>query len=132
MDLAAMNMQRGREHGVPGYTSYREICGLPPISDWTDLLMQGIMRNETVHRYRGIYQSPHDIDLWSGGVSEIPAEGSLIGPTFGCIIARQFFALRHGDRFWYELPDLPSSFTPGTERICILTQYLKKYLPADM
>lgn len=51
--------------------------------------------------------------MWSGGVSEISKEGALLGPTFGCLIAKQFQALRYGDRFWYELPDLPSSFTLG-------------------
>ncbi|ODM90201.1 Chorion peroxidase, partial [Orchesella cincta] len=109
MDLAAMNIQRGRDHGIAPYAAYREICDLPRISHWDDLI--GIMRNETVYHYKLIYRSPWDIDLWSGGVSEIPTPGSLIGPTFGCLIAKQFQSLRYGDRFWYELPDLPSSFT---------------------
>ncbi|KAH7969921.1 hypothetical protein HPB52_022632 [Rhipicephalus sanguineus] len=38
--------------------------------------------------------------------------GAMIGPTFACIIARQFSNLRRGDRFWFENPGLPSSFTP--------------------
>lgn len=59
------------------------------------------------------FRSPFDIDLWSGGVSERPAQGSVVGPTFGCIIAQQFSLLKRGDRFWYELPEQPSSFTPG-------------------
>lgn len=55
---------------------------------------------------------PDDIDLWSGGVSEVRLPGSIIGPTFACIIARQFSNIRRGDRFWYDRPGLPSSFTP--------------------
>lgn len=58
------------------------------------------------------------MDLWSGGVSERPLPGSMLGPTFGCIIATQFSYARRGDRFWYELPNQPSSFTPGTICIC--------------
>jgi len=50
--------------------------------------------------------------LWSGGVSERALPGSLLGPTFACIIATQFSSVRVGDRFWYELGDQPSSFTP--------------------
>ncbi|KAF6213079.1 hypothetical protein GE061_010793 [Apolygus lucorum] len=110
LDLVAFNMQRGREFGVPGYMYFRKFCGLPAYDDFEDLF--GSMPNSTVHRYQSIYQSTMDVDLWSGGVSEKPLPGSLIGSTFACIIATQMSYIRRGDRFWYELPNQPSSFTP--------------------
>ena len=53
-----------------------------------------------------------DIDLWSGGISEHKLPGAIVGPTFACIIARQFANLRRGDRFWFENSRFPSAFTP--------------------
>lgn len=110
MDLVSFNMQRGREFGIPGFMEFRKFCGLPTAETFEELF--GIFPNETVRRYQSIYDHPFDIDLWSGGVSEKSLPGSMLGPTFACVIATQFSYLRRGDRFWYELPNQPSSFTP--------------------
>ncbi|BES92212.1 Animal haem peroxidase [Nesidiocoris tenuis] len=110
LDLVAFNMQRGRDFGIPGYVEFRKFCGLPEAHTFDSLF--GAMSNSTINRYTTIFDNPNDVDLWSGGVSERPLPGSMIGPTFGCIIATQFSYARRGDRFWYELPNQPSSFTP--------------------
>ena len=38
MDLVALNVQRGRDHGLPPYLEWRKICGLPEISSWKMLV----------------------------------------------------------------------------------------------
>ncbi|KAB7497581.1 Thyroid peroxidase [Armadillidium nasatum] len=111
MDLPAINLQRAREHGLPSYNAYRHFCGLKPMKSWED--MDGIMPNKTVKRYSDVYEHPDDIDLWSGGVSERPLPGALVGPTFACLIALTFKEVRFGDRFWYENKGYPSTFTPA-------------------
>ena len=47
-------------------------------------------------------RSVNDIDVYAGAMSEQNVPGGQIGPTFGCILARQFRNSRAGDRFWYE------------------------------
>lgn len=46
-------------------------------------------------------------------MSENRIRGGLIGPTFACILANQFKALKVGDRFWYEREDSTTGFTTG-------------------
>ncbi|KAK4874945.1 hypothetical protein RN001_014305 [Aquatica leii] len=111
MDLAAVNIQRGRDHGLPSYTAWRKPCGLIPLKNWTDF--EKVMSVDTVARFRSIYAHFDDIDLFSGGLAEKPVRGGLVGPTFACIIAQQFINLRKGDRFWYENGDFESSLTPA-------------------
>ena len=109
MDLPAINLARGREQGTPGYNAYREWCGLPKARSFEDLMP--MMANQTAFHYARLYKHVDDIDLWSGGVSERRLKGAQVGPTFACIIARQFANIKRGDRFWYENGGMPSSFT---------------------
>lgn len=111
MDLAAINIQRGRDHGLPSYTSWREPCGLERLNNWKDF--DKIMNPDTVDRLQNIYDDIDDIDLFTGGLAEKPVRGGIVGPTFACIIAQQFLNLRQGDRFWYENEGFESSFTPA-------------------
>ena len=47
-----------------------------------------------------IYQHPHHIDLFVGGLAEDAMKGAVVGPLFGKIIALQFQYLKDGDRFY--------------------------------
>lgn len=60
--------------------------------------------------FERLYESPEDIDLFVGGLSEQPSKGSLLGPTFACLFAHQMAQTKQGDRFWYENFVSPSSF----------------------
>ncbi|XP_076462560.1 peroxidasin-like isoform X2 [Babylonia areolata] len=102
-DLASLNIQRGRDHGIQFYNDYREMCGLERARSFLDL------RNEIQHRgtrdkLEALYGHPDNIDLFIGGMSETPMEGAKVGPTFLCIISGQFQRTRDGDRFYYENP----------------------------
>jgi len=109
MDLIALNLQRGRDHGIPGYNAYRSLCGRPRARDFSDLLDD--IPEPIVDRFRLLYRSVDDVDLFIGSISENPARGALIGATFQCIVADTFLRLKRGDRFFYDLKDQPHSFT---------------------
>jgi len=97
----AVNIQRGRDHGLPGYAKYREICGLGAVKDWRDLRKN--MFPTDIESLRSTYRGIGDIDLFVGGSLEQPHEDSLVGPVFKCIIGDQFARLKKGDRYFYDL-----------------------------
>nr|XP_045598236.1 peroxidase-like [Procambarus clarkii] len=109
MDLVALNTQRGRDHGIAPYNELREACGLPRARTFEDLL--DVIRPEVVNVFQQLYASVDDIDPFVAGISERPAPGALLGPTFRCIVGDQFIRLKRGDRFFYDLADMPASFS---------------------
>ncbi|KAF8373891.1 hypothetical protein PRIPAC_80320, partial [Pristionchus pacificus] len=108
LDLASLNIQRSRDHGLPGYADYRRFCNLSVPLTWAD--MEPIVKDtDVVNKLRNLYGHPANIDVWVGGITERRHSEGLVGPLFACIIADQFKRLRDGDRFWYENPTV---FTP--------------------
>ena len=97
-DLAALNIQRGRDHGIGNYNSVRLSYGLPAVATFTEVTSD----NEARDGLSQIYGSVGNLDLWVGGLAEDHVEGAMVGETFHAIIADQFQRLRDGDRFWYE------------------------------
>ncbi|XP_073997956.1 peroxidase-like isoform X2 [Rhodnius prolixus] len=109
LDLVALNIQRGRDHGLPPYNDWREGCGLPRARIWADL--ESEMDPSTIRILSTLYNSVEDIDLYAGGVGERPKPGAALGPTFVCLVGDQFARLRRADRFFYEEANHPSTFS---------------------
>uniref|UniRef100_A0A0R3RG76 peroxidase n=1 Tax=Elaeophora elaphi TaxID=1147741 RepID=A0A0R3RG76_9BILA len=104
-DLGTINIQRGRDHGLPPYTQFRQLCGLSQVTTFDDLSHE-IMNPKMRAKLKQIYGTPDKIDLFVGGLVEDPVQRGLVGPTFACIIGPQFQRLRDGDRFYYENPGI--------------------------
>ena len=122
MDLIALNIQRGRDHGLPGYNSFRKVCGLSGLRSFKDL--DQIMEQGSAAIFAKLYKHVDDIDLFIGGAHELPLPDALVGPTFACIVAEQSRRSKVGDRFWYENGGLPQSFRPSMHRSNKTVQYL--------
>ncbi|XP_078333074.1 salivary peroxidase/catechol oxidase-like isoform X2 [Crassostrea virginica] len=98
-DLPALNIQRGRDHGLPGYNAWRKWCKLPEASTFSCLYSHD---PDVRKRLQNTYDHPDDIDVFVGGVTETPRDGALVGPLFECLLGHQFRDLKQGDRYWYE------------------------------
>ena len=100
-DLFSRNIQRGRDHGLPGYTKFREICQLSVPTDWSDKPEE--ISQQSWNKMKLVYQKVDDIDPYVGGVAENPVKGrpGIVGPTFACIISKQFENIMKGDRLFF-------------------------------
>ncbi|MEM8843436.1 MAG: peroxidase family protein [Pseudomonadota bacterium] len=97
-DLASLNIQRGRDHGLGSYNQTRIALGLPAATSFEDISSDPDIQA----RLSNAYDNVDLIDLWVGGLAEDKVDGAMVGPVFYEILRDQFIRLRDGDRFWYE------------------------------
>ncbi|KAG8122839.1 hypothetical protein E2320_018318 [Naja naja] len=101
LDLSALNLQRGRDHGLPGYNAWRRFCGLSAPSNEAQL--SAVLRNRKLAKqFINLYGTPENIDIWIGAIAEPFVPNGRVGPLMACLIGTQFRKLRDGDRYWWE------------------------------
>ncbi|KYN12827.1 PREDICTED: peroxidasin homolog [Trachymyrmex cornetzi] len=105
LDLAAMNIQRARDHGLPGYVEWRDYCNMSRVETF-EHLTNDISSARVRQKLRELYGHPGNIDVWVGGILEDQLPGMKVGPLFKCLLLEQFRRTRDGDRFWYENPSV--------------------------
>lgn len=97
-DLVSLNIQRGRDHGLPSYQAVRQAFGLPPVRDFSQITSDPRMQDSLRQAYRDV----EDIDPWVGMLAEPPVSSGMVGETLSAVMRDQFERLRDGDRFWYQ------------------------------
>ncbi|MFM7137982.1 MAG: peroxidase family protein [Planctomycetota bacterium] len=97
-DLVALNIQRGRDHGLADYNTVRVAYGLPRVTSFAEITPDASVRQALEQAYGSVDK----VDLWVGGLAEKHLPGSSLGATFTRIIVDQFMRLRDGDRYWYQ------------------------------
>ncbi|XP_017790614.1 PREDICTED: peroxidase-like isoform X1 [Habropoda laboriosa] len=110
LDTISLDIQRGRDHGLPGYNHYRKYCEIAAAKNFDDFLDHIPM--EMIQKLRAVYTHPDDVDLIIGGMAERPVDDGLLGPTFRCLIFEQFSRTRRTDRYFYDSAYQPYPFTP--------------------
>jgi hypothetical protein len=146
LDLGALDIERGRDHGMPSYNEMRAAYGLAPRASFTEvtgeaadaaqapdgidindpailefvklldadgndvpldaeeaepLPVEGVRQTSLAARLEAIFGSVDEIDAFTGMLAEPHVEGVEFGELQLAIWARQFRALRDGDRFFY-------------------------------
>ena len=116
-DLASLNIQRGRDHGLRPYIDYRTYA-LTKLKQMDIPIPVPLMSETNKMKIKEVYGSINRCDLWVCGLLETRLEeafpasqrtGGQLGPTFSVIIAEQLIILRDGDRFFYQNPGIFTS-----------------------
>ena len=98
MDMCAIDIQRGRDHGLPDYNSVRQSLGLSKIVDWSEITSDA----EVIERMNRAYPDLDAVDPIMGMYAERHIEGSPLGESMHALISEQYLRLRDGDPLFFE------------------------------
>ena len=99
LDLAALNIQRGRDAGLPDYNELRTAHQLAIAAELQpDHLRPAVAAAAVQPMYGG---NINNIDAWIGALAEDHLPGASVGPLTNAMLASQFQRLRDGDRLFY-------------------------------
>lgn len=100
LDLYSLNLQRGRDHGLPSYNDVRAAFNLPKVTNFAQFLPA----NEVAiaNKLKSVYVTPDNIELFVGIISEKPLANAVLGELGVQVVGQTFRNLRDADRFWYE------------------------------
>lgn len=99
LDLAALNIQRGRDHGLPDYNSCRVAYGLNAVKNFDEITKDNHVANTLKQAYD---KDISIVDPWIGGLAEDHVDDGSVGEFIRAVLVEQFTRLRDGDRFWFE------------------------------
>lgn len=105
-DMAAINIQRGRERGLPSINQLRKALQLSPYNAITDINPDNVT---LTRKLESLFRDMESIDLWVALLSERKLEGSIFGESMKHFLSFTFTNLRDGDRFYYEVDPVLST-----------------------
>ena len=99
LDLASLNIQRGRDHGLPDYKTVRRYFTGQDIFDFNQINNQGTIGQDLATLYNNDIE---EIDLWVGLLAEEHMPNGKMGRTMHEILKAQFESVRDGDYYYFE------------------------------
>jgi peroxidase len=97
IDLGSLNIQRGRDHGLPDYNKARLFYTGTTAKSFSDISpVDSIAR-----ALKQLYGSVDNVDLWVGILAEKHLPNKSVGLTLNAMLKSQFEKLRDGDFYFY-------------------------------
>ena len=112
IDLASLNIQRGRDHGLPDYNTVRKFFTGSAVSNFSQISSDPAQ----VAGLKSLYGNVNNIDIWVGALSEDHLPNASVGLTSHAILKRQFQNLRDGDFYFY----LNDPYLPAFTKLAVL------------
>ena len=97
-ELASLNIQRGRDHGLADYNTVRSSLGMKKKEALCDISHD----HKTCKKLQKTYDNVNNVDVFIGAVAEDKHKNSMLGKLNYKIMTEQFDRTRKGDRLWYE------------------------------
>ncbi|HEX2685623.1 MAG TPA: peroxidase family protein [Kofleriaceae bacterium] len=98
LDLISLNLQRGRDMGLPDFNTIRADFGLPRITRFSQITRDPALAAQL----QQLFGTVDNIDPFAGLFAEDHRSGYNLGETLLAVFTDQFRRVRAGDRFWYE------------------------------
>jgi hypothetical protein len=97
IDLGSLNIQRGRDHGLPDYNTARRFYTGTSARSFSDISPV----DSTARALRRLYGDVNNVDLWIGILAEKHLPNKSVGVTMNAMLKSQFEKLRDGDFYFY-------------------------------
>lgn len=109
LDLGALDIQRGRDHGLPDYNTLRNAYGIGRVTSFAEITSDPVVQQQL----EDLFGTVDNIDPFVGALAEDHVPGSSAGPFIHAVVGNQFERLRDGDRFFYTQDAFLQSETVG-------------------
>jgi len=97
IDLFSVDIQRGRDHGLPSYNAVRAALGLQPLTSFDQLTSNATY----AARLEQAYGSIDEVDLVVGSLAETHLPGCMVGELTHLVLVEQFARSRDADPNFY-------------------------------